>query len=103
MLPHAARTGLIKPFQVMRLLARARELEAQGRDIVHMEIGEPDFATPQPVIDAAQQAIATGKMHYTPATGLPQLKQAVADFYQTRYRVSVNPARIVITLSLIHI
>lgn len=97
MLPHAARAALIKPFQVMRLLARARELEAQGRDIVHMEIGEPDFATPQPVIDAAQAAIATGKMHYTPATGLPQLRQAIADFYLQRYGVAVEARRIVIT------
>lgn len=97
MLPHAARAAHIKPFQVMRLLARARELEAQGRDIVHMEIGEPDFATPQPVIDAAQAAIATGKMHYTPATGLPQLRQAIADFYLQRYGVAVEARRIVIT------
>lgn len=97
MLPHAARSAHIKPFQVMRLLARARELEAQGRDIVHMEIGEPDFPTPQPVIDAAQAVIATGKMHYTPATGLAQLKQAIAAFYRQRHAVEVDARRIVIT------
>jgi len=81
----------------MRLLARARELEQQGRDIVHMEVGEPDFNTPQPVIDAAQAVIATGKIHYTPATGLPALRQRVAQFYQEKYQVRVAPERIVIT------
>jgi aspartate/methionine/tyrosine aminotransferase len=97
MLPRSTRTDTIRPFQVMRLLARARALEQAGRDIVHMEIGEPDFATPAPVVAAAQAAIATGQMHYTPATGLPALKQAIARFYQQRYGVSVDPGRIVIT------
>ena len=97
MLPRSSRTDTIRPFQVMRLLARARELEQQGRDIVHMEIGEPDFPTPQPVLDAAQAAIATGNIHYTPATGLPQLKQHIAGFYQQRYGVQLDPNRIVIT------
>lgn len=97
MLPRSSRSDSIRPFQVMRLLARARELEQQGRDIVHMEIGEPDFPTPAPVINAAQAAIATGQMHYTPATGLPQLKQQIAGFYQQRYAVTVDPKRIVIT------
>ena len=97
MLPHASRTGTIRPFQVMRLLARARELEQEGRDIVHMEIGEPDFPTPAPVLKAAQAAIATGQMHYTPATGLPQLQQQIALFYQQRYGVQIDPTRIVIT------
>lgn len=97
MLPRAHRSDSIQPFQVMRLLARARELEQQGHDIVHMEIGEPDFATPAPVIAAAQAAIATGQMHYTQATGLTELKQAIAGFYQQRYGVSVEPRRIVVT------
>ena len=60
----------IQPFHVMELLRRARELEAQGRDIIHMEVGEPDFATPQPVIDAATRFLAGGDVHYTPALGL---------------------------------
>jgi aspartate/methionine/tyrosine aminotransferase len=97
MLPRSTRTDTIRPFQVMRLLARARELEQQGRDIVHMEIGEPDFPTPAPVLEAAQAAIATGQMHYTPATGMPQLKQQIAQFYQQRYAVEVDLKRIVIT------
>jgi aspartate/methionine/tyrosine aminotransferase len=97
MLPTSARTESIRPFEVMRLLARARELEQQGRDIVHMEIGEPDFPTPAPVVQAAQAAIATGQMHYTPATGMPPLKQQIARFYQQRYGVTLDPKRIVIT------
>lgn len=97
MLPRSSRTDSIRPFQVMRLLARARELEQQGRDIVHMEIGEPDFPTPAPVLDAAQTAIASGQMFYTPATGLLQLKQSIAQFYQQRFAVTIDPKRIVIT------
>jgi len=89
--------GDIESFQVMDLLARARELEGQGRDIVHMEIGEPDFPTPEPITAAAQRALAEGKTHYTPALGLPALRQAIAGFYRQRYGISVSPERIVIT------
>ncbi len=87
----------IQPFHVMALLARARELEAQGRHIVHMEIGEPDFVTADPIIDAGIRALQAGKTHYTAATGLPDLRQAIADYYATRFRVSVDPRRILIT------
>jgi len=93
----ADRMHLIQPFHVMALLARARELEATGRSIIHMEIGEPDFITPQPVIDAGMAALAAGKTHYTPATGLLALRERIAGFYQSRYGVSVAPERIVIT------
>lgn len=93
----AARTRDIAPFHVMELLARAKALEAAGRDIVHMEVGEPDFPTPEPIVRAAQAAIADGKVFYTPALGLPELRQAIADFYQTRYGVTVPAARIVVT------
>ena len=89
--------GDIEPFHVMELLGRARELEAQGRSIVHMEIGEPDFSTPQPIIDAAQQALAEGKTHYTPALGLPALREAISGFYQSRYGVDVPARRIIVT------
>ncbi len=96
--PHlAARMADIESFQVMDLLARARELEGQGRDIVHMEIGEPDFPTPAPVLAAAQQALAEGRTHYTPALGLPALREAIAGFYRDRYRVDVAPERIIVT------
>lgn len=93
----AARTRDIAPFHVMELLARAQALEAAGRDIVHMEVGEPDFPTPEPIVRAAQAAIADGKVFYTPALGLPELRQAIADFYQSRYGITVPMQRIVVT------
>jgi len=87
----------IEPFHVMDLLARARTLEATGRDIVHMEIGEPDFVTPAPIREAAKQALDAGKTHYTPAVGLPALREAISGFYQDEYGVSVSPERIIVT------
>jgi aspartate/methionine/tyrosine aminotransferase len=81
----------------MELLARAKTLEAAGRDIIHMEIGEPDFPTPAPILEAAPASIAAGRMFYTPALGLPELRQAIADFYRQRYNVAVPASRIVVT------
>lgn len=89
--------GDIEPFHVMELLGRARELEAAGRSIIHMEIGEPDFTTPQPVVEAAQRALVEGRTHYTPALGLPALREAIAGFYRSRYGVELPARRIVIT------
>lgn len=96
--PHLARRmGAIGPFHVMELLGRARELEAAGRDIVHMEIGEPDFTTPAPVMAAARTALDDERTHYTPALGLWALREAVAGHYRERYGVTVDPNRVVIT------
>lgn len=95
--PRADRMLDIQPFRVMELLSRARQLEAEGRDIVHMEIGEPDFPSPEPVIRAVKRAIADGDVHYTPATGMPALREAIAGFYLKRYGVLVDPGRIVVT------
>jgi aspartate/methionine/tyrosine aminotransferase len=93
----ATRLAGIEPFHVMALLARAKELETQGRSIIHMEIGEPDFQTPQPIVDAALKAVAVGDMHYLPALGMPALRQAIARDYGARYGVDVSPSRIVVT------
>lgn len=93
----ADRMSAIQPFHVMALLARARALEAAGRSVVHMEIGEPDFVTPKPVIDAGIRALQAGETHYTPAVGLPALRVRIAAFYRERYGVEVAPERIVIT------
>lgn len=95
--PLAARMRDIAPFHVMDLLARARALEAAGRSIIHMEIGEPDFPTPTPIVEAGIQALREGHTHYTPALGLPALRAAVSEFYRTEHGVEVSPARIVIT------
>jgi aspartate/methionine/tyrosine aminotransferase len=81
----------------MALLARARELEAGGRSIVHMEIGEPDFTTPQPVVDAGVCALQRGLTHYTPAVGLAALREAIAADYRHRFGVDVEPRRILVT------
>ena len=93
----AARLNDIAPFHVVELLTRARQLEAEGRDIIHMEVGEPDFPTPQPIANAAVDAIKSGKTRYTQSLGLPELRAAISDFYRQRYSVNVPASRIVIT------
>lgn len=93
----AKRGDKIAPFYVMELLKRAKQLEATGRDVVHMEIGEPDFPTPQPIIDAAVKYIFSGAVKYTPAAGLPLLREHIAEFYRQRYAVKVDEQRIFIT------
>lgn len=93
----ADRMQHIQPFYVMDLLARARELEQQGHDVVHMEVGEPDFTTPASIIDAGIEALESGKTHYTPATGLPALRKAIAEYYLQHYGVEVSPERIIVT------
>ncbi|HRP96921.1 MAG TPA: pyridoxal phosphate-dependent aminotransferase [Rhodocyclaceae bacterium] len=96
-MPLSRRALDIPPFHVMELLRRARELERQGRDIIHMEVGEPDFPTAAPIIEAATRFVAAGDVHYTPAQGLPELREAIARFYQQRFGADVAPERIVIT------
>ncbi len=95
--PLSAKIKEVEPFVVMELLAKAKKLEAQGRNIIHMEIGEPDFPTPQRVVQAGLKAMQEGRVKYTPAAGLPQLRQAIADYYAYRYQISVEPERIIIT------
>jgi aspartate/methionine/tyrosine aminotransferase len=93
----AARMAEIEAFHVMDVQDRAHELEARGRRIIHMEIGQPDFPAPQPVAEAAIEAIRTRRLGYTASIGLPQLRQAVSDHYRKRLGVNVSPSRIVIT------
>jgi len=93
----AARVAGIAPFHVMDILARAQALEAAGCDIIHLEIGEPDFATPAPIVEAGIAALRAGHTHYTGALGLPALREAIAGFYASRWQAAVDPARIVVT------
>mgnify|MGYP005850339471 CR=1 FL=1 len=93
----ATRVGDIAPFYVMDILARAQAMEAAGRDIVHLEIGEPDFGTPAPIVEAGVAALRAGHTHYTGALGLPALREAIAGFYAARWQATVDPARIVVT------
>src|SRR6476646_6691946 len=88
------RIGVETAFEV---LVRARALEAQGRSIIHLEIGEPDFDTPGHIVAAGQQALEDGMTHYGPGAGLPELRQAVAA-YLVRWRgLDIDPQRVVIT------
>ncbi|KAA0690517.1 pyridoxal phosphate-dependent aminotransferase [Halopseudomonas laoshanensis] len=93
----AGRSRDIQPFHVMAVLARAKALEAAGRDVIHMEIGEPDFSTPLPIVRAGQAALGDGCTGYTSALGLPALREAIAGLYKSRYGVDLNPERVVIT------
>ena len=91
------RSQALSPFHVMDILAQAKALSAQGKTIYHLEIGEPDFATAQPIIDAGIEALKQQKTHYTPALGLPELRQAVAEYYDRKFSQRIDPQRIIIT------
>lgn len=93
----ARRAKDIAPFHVMELLAKAKQLEAMGQTIIHMEVGEPDFPTAFPIIRAGQEALAQGYTGYSPALGLPALREAIAGHYRSRYAVDVDPSRIIVT------
>ncbi len=87
----------LESFHVMSLMAEAKRLEAQGHDVIHMEMGEPDFSTPKPIIDAGIKALQQGKTHYTPTLGLPALREAIAKFYQREYQAEIEAEQIVVT------
>ncbi len=91
----AHRLEAIQPFYVMDILARARALERQGRSIIHMEIGEPDFPTPARIVEAGVAALRAGRTHYTQAVGLPELRQAIASSYAPDARP--DPVRVIVT------
>jgi aspartate/methionine/tyrosine aminotransferase len=95
--PTARRADEIEPFEVMDVLSRAHALEAAGRHVVHMEIGEPDFTAPAPVVEAGVRAIRDGKTAYTAALGLPALREAIAAHYQSKFGKKVAAERIAIT------
>src|SRR6267378_3835169 len=93
----ARRAAEIEPFEVMDVLARAHALEAEGRHVVHMEIGEPDFTAPAPVVEAGVQALRDGLTAYTATLGLPKLREAIAGHYASKFSIQVEPARIAVT------
>src|SRR5215467_1801735 len=88
-----ARLGTETAFEV---LVKARALEAKGRDIVHLEIGEPDFDTPRNIIDAGCDALHKGFTHYGPSAGLPQLRETIAQYVSGTRRVNVSPDEVVV-------
>ena len=87
----------IPPFIVMDVLERAQELERDGEQIIHLEVGEPDFDTPACINEAGYRAICEGKTHYTHSLGLIELREAIAEDYWKKYRAGVSPEQILIT------
>lgn len=97
-IPHISNTANdIEPFHVMKILAEAKALEAAGKDVIHMEIGEPDFASLACVHQAAFAASEKGLTHYTPSLGLPALRNKLAHFYSEFYQADVNAQQIMVT------
>lgn len=93
----AKRVKEIEPFRVVEVLDRAKALEAEGRDIIHLEAGEPDFTTAQPIIEAGQAALGRGETYYSQAAGIPELRQAISNHYKLDYGLSIAPERIMVT------
>ncbi len=91
------RSSEIPPFIVMEVMEKAAAMERQGEDIIHLEVGEPDFDTPECVKEAAIRAIRDGKTHYTHSLGLLELREAIAEHYHKQYRVEVSPDQILVT------
>jgi len=81
----------------MDILAQAKALSQQGKTIYHMEVGEPDFPTAKCIVDAGIEALKQFKTHYTPALGLPELREAIAEYYLRKYSLNINPERIIVT------
>ncbi|MFT5693352.1 MAG: aspartate/methionine/tyrosine aminotransferase [Oceanicoccus sp.] len=95
--PYSKRLDDIQPFRVVEILDRAKQLEAQGRDIIHMAAGEPDFTTAGPIVKAAQISLGRGDTHYSQAAGIPQLREALSRYYRDDYGLDIDPRRIMIT------
>jgi aspartate/methionine/tyrosine aminotransferase len=93
----ADRLREIEPFRVVEVLARARQLERAGRDIVHLAAGEPDFPTVDPIVEAGRRALAEGHTYYSECGGIPQLREAISHWYGTEYNLDIAPGRIMVT------
>lgn len=93
----ARRVAEIQPFHVMEVINAVKRLQAEGRDIIRLEVGEPDFPTPPAVIQAAHHSLELDQTRYTAAMGIVELRQAVADWYRRQYAVAIDPDRVVIT------
>jgi aspartate/methionine/tyrosine aminotransferase len=93
----ARRAADIEPFEVMDVLSRAHALEAAGRRVLHMEIGEPDFTAPEPVVEAGVRALRDGLTAYTATLGLPALREAIALHYENKFGKHVEPSRVAVT------
>src|SRR5260221_1687552 len=92
----AARMAALGTETAFEVLARAKALEAQGRSIINLGIGQPDFATPEHIVEAGRKALADGHHGYTPANGIPALREAVTADLHRRYRVTVSPEDVLV-------
>jgi aspartate/methionine/tyrosine aminotransferase len=93
----ADRMKALETETAFEVLAKAKALEKQGKDIVHLEIGEPDFDTPKNIKDAATKALSAGYTHYTPSAGMPEVKQVIAEYISKTRKLDVKPEEVVIT------
>ena len=94
---YASRMSLLGTESAFDVLVKARALEARGKDIIHLEIGEPDFETPPHIVEAGQKALADGFTHYGPPTGLPDLREAIANEVGATRNIDVHPDQVVVT------
>lgn len=85
------------PFYVMEVMERAKKLERQGRSIIHLEVGEPDFPTPSCITEAAAKALREGKTYYTASVGLLELREAIAEHFLERYNIPISPDQVIVT------
>jgi len=88
----STRASRISPFLVMEVLEQAKEKESRGENIMHLEVGEPDFPTPVCIKQGALKAINEGKTHYTHSLGLPELRESIAELYKREYLVRFSYA-----------
>jgi len=93
----AARRGLVPPFIAMDVLRAANQREAEGADVIHLEVGQPESAAPQPVLEAAHRALVEERIGYTDALGIAPLRQAIAAHYRAQYGAVVDPSEVVVT------
>jgi aspartate/methionine/tyrosine aminotransferase len=91
------RASEISPFIVMDVLEKAQEMEKKGQEIIHLEVGEPDFDTPECIKEACYKAIREGKTHYTHSLGLIELREAIAEHYFNKYQVTISPEQVIVT------
>ena len=91
------RAADIRPFIVMDVLEAAQAMERNGEDVIHLEVGEPDFDTPECIKVAGIRALHEGKTHYTHSLGLLELREAICDHYRQRYGVTVSPEQVIVT------
>ena len=94
---YSSRSQSVQPFKAMEMMAAARLLEEQGRSIIHLEVGQPDFYAPEAVSERARSVIESNQTGYSNAEGLPELREAIAAFYSNRFGLSIDPRRVIVT------